>query len=1166
MKRLYISLLVVAACTVRAQQGGTVVFGNNSSSKVTVGQGGPPVKASDNVQAALYWAPTDPSSFAQIGAAVSVGVVNVQSQAVLVDGIFVGGIRTTNLATAGNPAYFQVRAWSGGYATYEQAATNANALLGQSVVFQVTTGNAGSPPTPPAALTGPNCLQGFALAPNPGSTASAGGNQTICAGSSTAALGGSVGGGATGGIWSSSGTGTFLPNATTLNATYGPSPADITAGTVTLTLTSTGPVPSATAQVVVSINAAAAASAGGNQTICAGSSTAALGGSVSGGATGGLWSSSGTGTFLPNATTLNATYNPSPTDITAATVTLTLTSTGQLAPCGPATAQVLVTIHAAATATSGGNQTIWAGSSTVALGGSVGGGATGGLWSSSGNGNFSPNATTLGATYTPSPEDVTAGMVTLTLTSTGQLAPCGAATAQVVVTIDSTSGVPITFQVDMGYQINLGQFNADGTDHIEVQSGFNSSGTWGGHELTKVPGTTLYQNSFAITSPSPGNIVEYKFHISGTHETWENLGWYPNGNRRFMLTSSAETLPTAYFNDAWAGNPGIAVTVQVDMSAQVGAGNFVPGPDTVEAQGAFNNAWSAFPLTNDPSASNPNLYSGTYVETVRAPGTRIEYKFHTYGTHDFWESIVGYPDNNRSFILSDVSPQVLPAVYFGDTSGYPIKAGVYFQLDLSSQIVINAFNPTQDIASVRGDAMGWGDPPGSGLQLLADTSRPGIYTNTWLTTSQLTGAVFLYKNTFFRTNPPYAVWEIGDNKSVTFTGSEPVNADGYHMVTVGPTLFDDFYANPNDYLAADTLVTFSVNMTNAVGTDSHTFDPSTDSVYMNGDFLGWPAWDTSLPQLANDPVGSRIYQIQRTIPKGNPVLLTYKYSINGSDNEAGFAVNHVRYVRQMGVYSLPLDTFGTMLQETASLPTVSVNSAAICTGSSSALTATTSASSPSFLWSPGGATTPSITVSPSSTTTYTVMVTDGTTGCVNSGSGTVTINPAPTAAAGSNQIVCTNNPKVIGGSPTASGGTGPYTYSWSPVTGLDNPAAPNPTATVSSNTTYTVTVTDAKGCTGTASVVLTVTPRLSHRFYRVELVPSVKLSPVTVAPSFIVITSISVSGTSVAVVWTAAAGGTYRLQYKNNLTDATWTDVPGDVIASGPTATKTNVIPGGGCP
>ena len=129
------------------------------------------------------------------------------------------------------------------------------------------------------------------------------------------------------------------------------------------------------------------------------------------------------------------------------------------------------------------------------------------------------------------------------------------------------------------------------------------------------------------------------------------------------------------------------------------------------------------------------------------------------------------------------------------------------------------------------------------------------------------------------------------------------------------------------------------------------------------------------------------------------------------------------------------------------LPTVSVNSATVCAGGSATLTATTSASSPSYLWSPGGATTASITVSPASTTTYTVTVTDGSTGCAKSGSGTVTVNPLPTASAGPAQAICAGGSVQIGGSPTASGGSNNgYTYSWLPTTGLSSASAANPIA------------------------------------------------------------------------------------------------------------------------
>jgi hypothetical protein len=76
------------------------------------------------------------------------------------------------------------------------------------------------------------------------------------------------------------------------------------------------------------------------------------------------------------------------------------------------------------------------------------------------------------------------------------------------------------------------------------------------------------------------------------------------------------------------------------------------------------------------------------------------------------------------------------------------------------------------------------------------------------------------------------------------------------------------------------------------------------------------------------------------------------------------------------------------------LPTISVNSTNSYSNAPVLLTATTSAGNPSYLWSPGDATNASIIVSPTATTTYTVFVTDGVTGCVNSGFGTVTVIPS----------------------------------------------------------------------------------------------------------------------------------------------------------------------------
>src|ERR1035437_2063833 len=93
-----------------------------------------------------------------------------------------------------------------------------------------------------------------------------GGNQTIW-GCMEAQLEGHYGAGATGAIWSGGG-GTFSPNSTTMNATYTPCAAEISAGSTTLTLTSLPPGPGqASATMSITILPNTTASAGGNQTI-----------------------------------------------------------------------------------------------------------------------------------------------------------------------------------------------------------------------------------------------------------------------------------------------------------------------------------------------------------------------------------------------------------------------------------------------------------------------------------------------------------------------------------------------------------------------------------------------------------------------------------------------------------------------------------------------------------------------------------------------------------------------------------------------------------------------------------------------------------------------------------------------------------------------------------
>jgi hypothetical protein len=81
-----------------------------------------------------------------------------------------------------------------------------------------------------------------------------------------------------------------------------------------------------------------------------------------------------------------------------------------------------------------------------------------------------------------------------------------------------------------------------------------------------------------------------------------------------------------------------------------------------------------------------------------------------------------------------------------------------------------------------------------------------------------------------------------------------------------------------------------------------------------------------------------------------------------------------------------------------------------------------------------------------------------------------------TADAGLDQTICEGSLVTLGGSPTASGGLPPYTYSWAPSIGLSSPTVANPTANPIVTTTYTVTVIDANATATSDVITVTVNP------------------------------------------------------------------------------------------
>jgi len=133
-------------------------------------------------------------------------------------------------------------------------------------------------------------------------------------------------------------------------------------------------------------------------------------------------------------------------------------------------------------------------------------------------------------------------------------------------------------------------------------------------------------------------------------------------------------------------------------------------------------------------------------------------------------------------------------------------------------------------------------------------------------------------------------------------------------------------------------------------------------------------------------------------------------------------------------------------------------------GSNGSATASPSGGTPgySYSWAPSGGT--GQTASGLTAGTYTCTITDAS-GCVTTTQATITQPSALSTTSNSTPSVCNANNGTATASP--SGGTGPYTYSWSPGGGT------SATITGLAPGNYSVTVTDANGCTTSSTVSVT---------------------------------------------------------------------------------------------
>jgi hypothetical protein len=482
----------------------------------------------------------------------------------------------------------------------------------------------------------------------------------------------------------------------------------------------------------------------------------------------------------------------------------------------------------------------------------------------------------------------------------------------------------VTFQVDMAEQINLGAFTND-VSTVEVRGSFN--GWTGGDTLlndptilttnaTGIVTSNVYVGTFAVDGSTNGT-EEYKYVMQpGTvyEAPSSSDSDYDNSENRFFVNAT-ETLPIVSFSDIpLTVSVSNNVTFEVDMTEQITAGNFTSNNNTVEIHGDFNNWGAGQTMTNNANSSTPNIFS-TEITYVGGAGTQHYFKY-VIQPGTVWENVSASNSigGNRWFDQPNTNGNfVVGPVYFSDQApAQTVTNNITFEIDMTTQIEAGSFTTNNNTVEIHGDFNNWGG--GQTMTNNANSSTPNIF-STEITYAGGAGAQHYFKYVI----QPGTEWEnvsaansIGGNRWFDL-----FSPSGNYIV--GPVYYSD---EPPSALidfvtVTNCMVTFTVNMTNAVGTDAVVFDPTSDMVYLNGlnggvnnSFWSWGALQPSTYQMTQ--IGSSLlYTITVPVNRGQNMQLIYKYGINGNDDEAGFGDNHERWIRSLPNYTMPVDVFGS---------------------------------------------------------------------------------------------------------------------------------------------------------------------------------------------------------------------------------------------------------------
>jgi hypothetical protein len=317
--------------------------------------------------------------------------------------------------------------------------------------------------------------------------------------------------------------------------------------------------------------------------------------------------------------------------------------------------------------------------------------------------------------------------------------------------------------------------------------------------------------------------------------------------------------------------------------------------------------------------------------------------------------------------------------------------------------------------------------------------------------------------------------------------------------------------------------------------------PSATTIYsLSGQGVGCTGSNTTIVEVIQSP-SVNILASTSTLCEGSGLTATANvsgglppYALNWSGAVSGSLLS---FVQPAGTYTVTLSATDTRSCTGMAIhnvtvhpsPALSFSGNAVCANSTGTLVASGALT---YTWAGFGTSGSSYTFSP--TQASVVVVGSSSVGCISQSTVTITVVPPLTISVSSNSVTCAN---LGSGTIVASGGSGSYSYLWSPA----NFTA----ATVSSLApgTQSIFVTDiATGCTySTVEVFLSPIPLTGMLMYS----SSVRCAALaTGSASFI---NLAGGSSTQNYLWTNGAS-TFTMAHPVGLSPGTWTTVVTDAL------------------